>query len=67
MDGHVEDCVCNSGYLRDGDNCVRRSQCGCSLDGVYVSKGTKTEVADWWKLYSNFGSHKIVRSVLHLN
>ncbi|CAK8696725.1 unnamed protein product [Clavelina lepadiformis] len=34
----VEDCVCNYGYLRDGDRCIRKSECGCTVDGIYVSK-----------------------------
>ncbi|XP_076814750.1 IgGFc-binding protein-like [Clavelina lepadiformis] len=36
--GEVEDCRCNFGYIRDGDKCVRKSECGCTVDGLYISK-----------------------------
>ncbi|XP_076804784.1 zonadhesin-like isoform X1 [Clavelina lepadiformis] len=38
LPGYVEDCVCNIGYVRDGDYCVRKSECGQILDGKYISK-----------------------------
>ena len=38
LPGYVEDCVCNIGYVRDGDYCVRKSECGQIVDGKYISK-----------------------------
>nr|XP_039253313.1 zonadhesin-like [Styela clava] len=35
----VEDCECDFGYIRDGDQCVRSQQCGCTVGGSYVSMG----------------------------
>ena len=34
----VEDCVCNVGFIRDGERCVRQSDCGTTENGVYRSK-----------------------------
>nr|XP_039260380.1 IgGFc-binding protein-like [Styela clava] len=35
----TEACVCNKGFVRDGNDCVRLSQCGCSANGRYYKKG----------------------------
>ncbi|XP_076821544.1 uncharacterized protein LOC143468302 [Clavelina lepadiformis] len=41
LKGFVEDCVCNVGYIRDGDYCIRKSECGNTVNGTYVSKVLK--------------------------
>ena len=36
-DGCIENCRCPDGKVLDGDHCVDRSECGCTLDnGVYL-------------------------------
>ncbi|XP_076799980.1 uncharacterized protein LOC143445052 isoform X4 [Clavelina lepadiformis] len=37
---NIEDYVCNEGYMRDGEECVQISECGCQLpQGPYIEKG----------------------------
>ena len=34
----IETCRCPDGNVLDGDRCVKRTECGCSLDnGLYLS------------------------------
>ncbi len=36
-DGCIENCRCPDGKVLDGDHCVDRSECGCTLDnGLYL-------------------------------
>ena len=40
LKGFTEDCVCDMGYLKDGDICVRESECGCRTNsGAYYTAG----------------------------
>ncbi|XP_030019377.1 alpha-tectorin-like isoform X1 [Sphaeramia orbicularis] len=34
-----ESCICNSGYILSGGNCVPHAQCGCSFEGNYYHSG----------------------------
>ncbi|XP_061453706.1 IgGFc-binding protein-like [Rhineura floridana] len=34
-----EGCVCDDGYLWDGDKCIRPEQCGCEYNGQYYNVG----------------------------
>uniref|UniRef100_A0A6I8NXF0 VWFD domain-containing protein n=1 Tax=Ornithorhynchus anatinus TaxID=9258 RepID=A0A6I8NXF0_ORNAN len=36
-----EGCVCDSGHLLSGDQCVEPKQCGCLHDGVYYEAGSE--------------------------
>ncbi|XP_062342475.1 IgGFc-binding protein-like [Osmerus eperlanus] len=35
----VETCTCDDGFLRSGNKCVPKSQCGCEYKGHYVMAG----------------------------
>ncbi|XP_069057211.1 IgGFc-binding protein-like [Pleurodeles waltl] len=34
-----EGCACDEGFLLNGDQCIRISDCGCSYNGVYYKSG----------------------------
>lgn len=32
----IEGCVCRKGYILSGNKCVRKSECGCFHNGLYM-------------------------------
>ncbi|CAK8674590.1 unnamed protein product [Clavelina lepadiformis] len=47
--GYVEDCVCDVGYVRDQNICIRKTECGMTENGVYVSQsGGEKELQKLW-------------------
>ncbi|CAK8674588.1 unnamed protein product [Clavelina lepadiformis] len=42
--GFVEDCVCDVGYVRDQNICIRKTECGTTENGVYVSKRGEIDI-----------------------
>ncbi|XP_077974758.1 IgGFc-binding protein-like [Styela clava] len=37
----AEDCICDAGYIKEGDQCILENDCGCWRKGMYYSKGSR--------------------------
>ncbi|XP_078491468.1 IgGFc-binding protein-like [Ciona intestinalis] len=43
---NVEGCQCNDSYILSGLECVRREECGCLVNGIYVTRGFEWRTED---------------------
>ncbi|XP_078495955.1 IgGFc-binding protein-like [Ciona intestinalis] len=57
--GKVEACVCDVGYVRDGDNCIRKSECGCRVGNYYIRRGQRLTIPREYKVCTCLGQNRV--------
>ncbi|XP_078495887.1 IgGFc-binding protein-like [Ciona intestinalis] len=57
--GKVEACVCDVGYVRDGDDCIRKSECGCRVGNYYIRRGQRLAIPREYKVCTCLGQNRV--------